>query len=231
MLLSYGTGAIMAVPAHDERDYEFAKKFGLEIIPVLDADVSEAAFVGDALHINSDFIDGLYNADAIAKMIAYLEEKGIGKKSVNYKLRDWVFSRQRYWGEPFPVIFWEDGKIEVLGPEDLPLELPKLKKIAPSKTGESPLANAKEWLYVTREDGVRGRRETNTMPQWAGSCWYYIGYLLREDGKYLDLTNPCVQERINRWLPVDLYVGGTEHAVLHLLYARFWHKVLYDLGL
>ncbi|MGB4695970.1 MAG: leucine--tRNA ligase [Bacilli bacterium] len=230
VLLSYGTGAIMAVPAHDERDYEFAKKFGLEIIPVLDADVSEAAFVGDALHINSDFIDGLYNADAIAKMIAYLEEKGIGTKSVNYKLRDWVFSRQRYWGEPFPVIFWEDGKIEVLGPEDLPLELPKLKKIAPSKTGESPLANAKEWLYVTREDGVRGRRETNTMPQWAGSCWYYIGYLLREDGKYLDLTNPCVQERINRWLPVDLYVGGTEHAVLHLLYARFWHKVLYDLG-
>jgi len=230
VLMSYGTGAIMAVPGHDQRDYEFAKKFNLDIIPVLDADISREAFTGDAPHINSGFLDGLNKEEAIQRMIAFLEEKGIGKRSVNYKLRDWVFSRQRYWGEPFPVIFWEDGKVEVLPLSELPLELPKLEKITPSKTGESPLANAKEWLYVIREDGVKGRRETNTMPQWAGSCWYYIGYLLREDGKYLDLTDPKVQETVNKWLPVDLYIGGTEHAVLHLLYARFWHKVLYDLG-
>lgn len=230
VLSSYGTGAIMAVPAHDQRDYEFAKKFGLEIIPVLEGDISEAAFVGDAPHINSDFLDGLNKEDAIEKMITHLEAEEIGKRSVNYKLRDWIFSRQRYWGEPFPIIFWEDGTVEVLSLEDLPLELPKLKKITSSKTGESPLANAKEWLNVVREDGVKGRRETNTMPQWAGSCWYYIAYILRENNKYLDLTNPKVQELVNHWLPVDLYIGGTEHAVLHLLYARFWHKVLYDIG-
>lgn len=230
VLSSYGTGAIMAVPAHDQRDYEFAKKFGLEIIPVLEGDISEAAFVGDAPHINSDFLDGLNKEDAIEKMITHLEAEEIGKRSVNYKLRDWIFSRQRYWGEPFPIIFWEDGTVEVLGLEDLPLELPKLEKITSSKTGESPLANAKEWLNVVREDGVKGRRETNTMPQWAGSCWYYIAYILRENNKYLDLTNPKVQELVNHWLPVDLYIGGTEHAVLHLLYARFWHKVLYDIG-
>lgn len=230
VLSSYGTGAIMAVPAHDQRDYEFAKKFGLEIIPVLEGDISEAAFVGDAPHINSDFLDGLNKEDAIEKMITHLEAEEIGKRSVNYKLRDWIFSRQRYWGEPFPIIFWEDGTVEVLSLEDLPLELPKLEKITSSKTGESPLANAKEWLNVVREDGVKGRRETNTMPQWAGSCWYYIAYILRENNKYLDLTNPKVQELVNHWLPVDLYIGGTEHAVLHLLYARFWHKVLYDIG-
>lgn len=231
VLLSYGTGAIMAVPAHDQRDYDFAKKFNLDIIPVLDGDISKEAFTGDALHINSDFLNGLNKEDAISKMIAYLEERGIGKRSVNYKLRDWIFSRQRYWGEPFPVIFWEDGTVEVLGLEDLPLELPKMEKITPSKTGESPLANAKDWLYVTRKDGVKGRRETNTMPQWAGSCWYYIAYILRENNHYLDLSSPEVQKLINHWLPVDLYIGGTEHAVLHLLYARFWHKVLYDLGI
>ncbi|MGI6767854.1 MAG: leucine--tRNA ligase [Bacilli bacterium] len=230
VLSSYGTGAIMAVPAHDQRDYEFAKKFNLEIIPVLEGDISEEAFVGDALHINSDFLDGLNKEDAIEKMITHLKAKGIGKRSVNYKLRDWIFSRQRYWGEPFPIILWEDGTIEVLGVEDLPLELPKLDKITPSKTGESPLANAKEWLHVVRADGVKGRRETNTMPQWAGSCWYYIAYILREDNQYLDLTDPEVQELVNHWLPVDLYIGGTEHAVLHLLYSRFWHKVLYDAG-
>ncbi len=231
VLSSYGTGAIMAVPAHDERDYEFAKKFNLEIIPVLEGDIFEAAFTGDAIHINSEFLNGLNKEASIQKMNQYLEEKGIGKKSVNYKLRDWVFSRQRYWGEPFPVIFYEDGTIEVLGLEDLPLELPVMGKVTLSHTGESPLANAKEWLYVTREDGVKGRRETNTMPQWAGSCWYYIAYILRENNHYLNLNDPKVQELVNYWLPVDLYIGGTEHAVLHLLYARFWHKVLYDCGI
>ena len=233
VLSSYGTGAIMAVPAHDERDYAFAKKFGLPIIAVLDGDISENAFTGDALHINSSFLNGLNKEDAINKMLEFLEEKKIGKKSINYKLRDWIFSRQRYWGEPFPVIIWEDGKITTLPLEELPLELPKLERITLSKTGESPLANAKEWLEVTREDGVKGRRETNTMPQWAGSCWYYIGYLLRDgdNNRYLDLSDPKVQEMVNHFLPVDLYIGGTEHAVLHLLYARFWHKVLYDCGI
>ena len=233
VLSSYGTGAIMAVPAHDERDYAFAKKFDLDIIPVLDGDVSKEAFTGDALHINSGFLNGLNKEDAINKMLEYLEEKNIGKKSINYKLRDWIFSRQRYWGEPFPVVIWEDGKITTLPLEELPLELPKLERITLSKTGESPLANAKEWLEVVRSDGVKGRRETNTMPQWAGSCWYYIGYLLRDgvNDKYLDLSDPTVQEMVNYYLPVDLYIGGTEHAVLHLLYARFWHKVLYDCGI
>ncbi|NLD26703.1 MAG: leucine--tRNA ligase, partial [Acholeplasmataceae bacterium] len=231
VLASYGTGAIMAVPAHDERDYEFAKKFGLKIIPVLDGDISENAFTGDALHINSGFLNGLNKEEGIKKMIAFLEENNIGKGSVNYRLRDWIFSRQRYWGEPFPVIFWEDGTVEVLKAEDLPLELPKLDKVSLSQTGESPLANAKEWLNVVRHDGVKGRRETNTMPQWAGSCWYYIGYILRQSGEYLDFSNPKVQELVNYWLPVDLYIGGTEHAVLHLLYSRFWHKVLYDCGI
>lgn len=230
VLISYGTGAIMAVPAHDERDYEFAKKYNLDIIPVLDADVSEQAFTGDAKHINSDFLDGLNKEEAIKAMIKYLEDNKLGKYRVNYKLRDWVFSRQRYWGEPFPVIHYEDGTIEILPLEKLPLELPKLEKVAPSKMGESPLANATDWLTVVRSDGVKGRRETNTMPQWAGSCWYYIGYILRENNEYLNLTDPEVQEMVNYWLPVDLYIGGTEHAVLHLLYARFWHKVLYDCG-
>ncbi|MBO7078351.1 MAG: leucine--tRNA ligase [Bacilli bacterium] len=234
VLSSYGTGAIMAVPAHDDRDYEFAVKFGLDIIPVLDGkdkmDLSKAAYTEDGLHINSDFLNGLNKEDAINKMIEFLEEKKIGKKEVNYRLRDWIFSRQRFWGEPFPVVMWDDGTITCLSKDELPLELPKLAKIELSKTGESPLANAKEWLSVERADGVKGHRDTNTMPQWAGSCWYYIGYLLKEDGKYLDLSSKEVQDRINKWLPVDLYIGGTEHAVLHLLYSRFWHKVLYDLG-
>ena len=231
VLSSYGTGAIMAVPAHDQRDYEFAKKYNLDIIPVLDGDISKEAFVGDAPHINSGFLNGLDKEEASAKMIAFLEENNLGKASVNYKLRDWVFSRQRYWGEPFPVTFYEDGSIEVLDLDKLPLELPRLEKITLSHTGESPLANAKDWLHVVREDGVKGRRETNTMPQWAGSCWYYIAYILRNKGEYLDLSSPEVQEIVNRWLPVDLYIGGTEHTVLHLLYARFWHKVLYDCGI
>jgi leucyl-tRNA synthetase len=230
VLNSYGTGAIMAVPAHDERDYEFAKKFGLEIIQVLEGDMSNGAFVGDGVHINSGFIDGLDKQSGIDKMIEFLENNNIGHKDINYKLRDWIFSRQRYWGEPFPVIFYEDGSVEVLSEKDLPLELPILKKVALSKNGESPLANATDWLNVTRADGVKGRRETNTMPQWAGSCWYYIGFILREQNEYLPLSDKNVQKIINEWLPVDLYIGGTEHAVLHLLYARFWHKVLYDCG-
>ncbi len=232
VLASYGTGAIMAVPAHDDRDYAFAKKFGLDIIQVLEGgDITKEAYTKDGTHINSDFLNGLNKEDAIQKMGQFLEEKKIGKLSVNYRLRDWIFSRQRYWGEPFPIIYWEDGTVELLDESKLPLELPKIKGLKKSGTGESPLANAKEWLEVTREDGVKGRRETNTMPQWAGSCWYYIGYLLKEDGKMQDLTDPKVQEMINSWLPVDLYIGGAEHAVLHLLYARFWHKVLYDCGI
>ncbi len=231
VLASYGTGAIMAVPAHDDRDYEFAKKFNIEIIPVIDGDISESAYTGDGLHINSGFLNGLGKKDAIDKMLEYLEKEGLGHKSINYKLRDWVFSRQRYWGEPFPVIFWEDGKVTVLGLDDLPLELPQMEKITLSHTGESPLANAKDWLEVVRSDGVKGRRETNTMPQWAGSCWYYIAYILKEGNDYLPLNDKKVQDIVNYWLPVDLYIGGAEHAVLHLLYSRFWHKVLYDCGI
>ena len=231
VLISYGTGAIMAVPAHDQRDYEFAKQYDLDIIPVLDGDITESAFTGDALHINSDFINGTNKQDGIDKMNDFLESNNIGKRSVNYKLRDWVFSRQRYWGEPFPVIIYEDGTIEVLDVEELPLELPKLDKVTLSETGESPLANAKDWLYVERADGVKGRRETNTMPQWAGSCWYYIGYILRENNEYLELSDPKIQELVNYWLPVDLYIGGAEHTVLHLLYSRFWHRVLFDCGI
>lgn len=232
VLASYGTGAIMAVPAHDERDYEFAKKFKLDMIPVLEGgDISKEAYTKDGLHINSGFLNGLNKEDAIQKMGEFLKEKNIGKLSVNYRLRDWIFSRQRYWGEPFPIIYWEDGTVELMDESSLPLELPKMKGLKKSGTGESPLANAKEWLEVTRKDGVKGRRETNTMPQWAGSCWYYIGYLLKENGKMQDLTDPKIQEMINSWLPVDLYIGGAEHAVLHLLYARFWHKVLYDCGI
>ena len=230
VLSSYGTGAIMAVPAHDDRDYEFAKKFGIDIIQVLEGDMSNGAYTLDGLHINSGFLNGLNKKDAIDKMLEFLESKGIGHKEVNYKLRDWIFSRQRYWGEPFPVVFWDDGEITCLEKDELPLELPKLKKIELSKTGESPLANASEWLKVEK-DGRIGKRDTNTMPQWAGSCWYYIGYILSEGGKYRDLTDPKVQDIINKWLPVDLYIGGTEHAVLHLLYSRFWHKVLYDAGI
>ena len=230
VLSSYGTGAIMAVPAHDERDYDFAKKYGIEIIQVLEGDMSNGAFVGDGNHINSDFINGLNKKDATDKMIEFLSSKGIGYKDVNYRLRDWIFSRQRYWGEPFPVIFWEDGKVEVLSEKDLPLELPIMEKVTLSHNGESPLANATNWLNVVRSDGVKGRRETNTMPQWAGSCWYYIGYLLKDGDDFLPLSDKSVQDAVNEWLPVNLYIGGTEHAVLHLLYARFWHKVLYDCG-
>lgn len=227
VLLTYGTGAIMAVPAHDERDWEFAKKFDLPIKEVVSGgNIEEGAFTGDGVHINSGFLDGLNKEEAIAKMIEWLEENGYGKKKVSYKLRDWVFSRQRYWGEPIPIIHWEDGTKSLVPEDELPLELPKMKEIKPSGTGESPLANAKEWLEVIDpETGKKGRRETNTMPQWAGSSWYYLRYIDPHNDEMI--ADP---EKLKYWLPVDLYIGGAEHAVLHLLYARFWHKFLYDIG-
>ncbi|MCB4943403.1 leucine--tRNA ligase [Streptococcus mutans] len=226
VLASYGTGAIMAVPAHDERDWEFAKQFNLDIIPILEGgNVAEAAYTDDGLHINSGFLNGLDKAAAIDKMVTWLETEGVGNKKVTYRLRDWLFSRQRYWGEPIPIIHWEDGTSTALPENELPLVLPVTKDIKPSGTGESPLANLTDWLEVTREDGVKGRRETNTMPQWAGSSWYFLRYIdPHNDQKLAD------EDLLKQWLPVDVYVGGAEHAVLHLLYARFWHKFLYDLG-
>ena len=226
VLASYGTGAIMAVPAHDERDWEFAKQFNLDITPVLKGgNVAEAAYTDDGLHINSGFLNGLDKAAAIDKMVTWLETEGVGNKKVTYRLRDWLFSRQRYWGEPIPIIHWEDGTSTALPENELPLVLPVTKDIKPSGTGESPLANLTDWLEVTREDGVKGRRETNTMPQWAGSSWYFLRYIdPHNDQKLAD------EDLLKQWLPVDVYVGGAEHAVLHLLYARFWHKFLYDLS-
>ncbi len=228
VLISYGTGAIMAVPAHDDRDWEFAKKFNLPIIEVLksEVDVQEQAWTEDGIHVNSEFLDGLNKKDAIEKMLAWLAENNCGKAAVNYKLRDWIFSRQRYWGEPIPLIHCPDcGTVEV--PEDqLPLELPEVKSYQPTGTGESPLAGIDSWVNCKcPKCGKDARRETNTMPQWAGSCWYYL--------RYIDPNNEKAfadSEKVNYWMPVDLYVGGAEHAVLHLLYARFWHKVLYDIG-
>jgi len=227
VLATYGTGAIMAVPAHDERDYDFAKVFGLEIIPVLEGgDVTQAAFTGDGTHINSGFLDGLNKQEAIDTIVSWLEEKQIGKKEVSYRLRDWLFSRQRYWGEPIPIIHWEDGTATTIPEEELPLRLPVTKDIRPSGTGESPLANIHDWVNVVDpKTGKKGRRETNTMPQWAGSSWYFLRYIDPHNKKAL-----ADYDKLTRWLPVDIYIGGAEHAVLHLLYARFWHKFLYDLG-
>ena len=230
VLSSYGTGAVMAVPAHDERDYEFAKKYDLPIQQVVAGDLSEGAYTGDGVHVNSNFLDGMLNEEAKSVMTARLMEVGKGSSKINYKLRDWVFARQRYWGEPFPVIFWEDGTVTTVPTEDLPLELPVMENIKPSGTGESPLANNKEWLEVTRVGGVKGLRDTNTMPQWAGSCWYYLAYILKVDGQFKDLDSEAGQKLIEEWMPVDIYIGGAEHAVLHLLYARFWHKFLFDIG-
>jgi len=227
VLAGYGTGAIMAVPAHDQRDWEFAMKFGLPIIEVIEGgDVTKAAYTGDGKHVRSDFLDGLNNEQAIAKMIEWLETNGKGRGKVTYKLRDWLFSRQRYWGEPIPILHLEDGTMKPLSEDDLPLLLPDVDEIHPSGTGESPLANVTEWVNtIDPETGMKARRETNTMPQWAGSCWYYIRYIDPHNKERL--VDP---ELAKKWLPVDLYVGGAEHAVLHLLYARFWHKVLYDIG-
>jgi leucyl-tRNA synthetase len=228
VLMSYGTGAIMAVPAHDERDYEFAKKFELAIKAVVaGGDIEKEAYTGDGEHINSEFLNGLNKEDAISQMISWLEEKEIGTKKITYRLRDWLFSRQRYWGEPIPIIHWEDGTMTAVPDEELPLVLPITKEIKPSGTGESPLANISDWLNVVDPvTGKKGRRETNTMPQWAGSSWYYIRYIDPQNTEVI--ADP---EKLKEWLPVDIYIGGAEHAVLHLLYARFWHKVLYDIGI
>lgn len=226
VLASYGTGAIMAVPAHDERDYEFAKKFGIEIIPVLEGgDITKEAFVGDGIHINSDFLNGLGKGEAIDKMISWLEERKIGTKKVNYKLREWIFARQRYWGEPIPIVFTEGNEIHVLADEDLPLILPELEDYAPSKTGASPLDKATEWVNTTFE-GKPAKRETSTMPGSAGSSWYFLRYIDPNNDK--EIADP---ELLKHWMPVDLYVGGPEHAVGHLLYSRFWNNYLYNKGI
>ncbi len=227
VLAHYGTGAIMAVPGEDERDWEFAEQYGLPIVRTVQPpdDFEGTAFTGDGPSINSDFLDGLYITDAKTKIINWLEENGVGKKSVNYKLRDWLFSRQRYWGEPFPIIH-VDGEPKPVPEKDLPVTLPDVDDFQPTKTGEPPLARAKNWVETTDpETGKKALRETNTMPQWAGSCWYYLRYISPDfDG------GPVDQNEEKYWMPVDLYVGGSEHSVLHLLYARFWHKVLYDCG-
>lgn len=224
VLGSYGTGAVMAVPAHDQRDYEFAKKYNLDIIQVLAGDISQHAMEEDAVHINSDFANGLYKEEAGKAIVDRLAKKGLGSFQVSYRLRDWLFSRQRYWGEPIPVVLMDNGKIEPLKDKDLPLILPNLQEYKPSGTGESPLVHATNWLDVTIK-GQHGKRETNTMPQWAGSCWYYLRFIDPHNDKAIG--DPKLLEH---WLPVDLYIGGSEHAVLHLLYARFWHKFLYDIG-
>ncbi|MNI10673.1 Leucine--tRNA ligase [compost metagenome] len=228
VLGGYGTGAIMAVPGHDARDWEFAKQFELPIIEVVSGgNVEKEAYSGDGAHVNSDFLNGLDNVQAIAKMIEWLEQQGTGRGKVTYRLRDWLFSRQRYWGEPIPILHLEDGTMKTVPVDQLPLLLPDVAEIKPSGTGESPLANVTDWVNtIDTETGLKARRETNTMPQWAGSCWYYL--------RFIDPLNDqelCSHEKQQQWLPVDLYIGGAEHAVLHLLYARFWHKVLYDLGI
>ncbi|WP_226002790.1 leucine--tRNA ligase [Paenibacillus sp. BJ-4] len=227
VLAGYGTGAIMAVPGHDTRDWEFAKKFGLKITEVVQGgDVANEPYTEDGPHVNSGLLNGLTNEEAIPKMIEWLEAEGKGQGKVTYRLRDWLFSRQRYWGEPIPVIHLEDGTIKTIPEDQLPLMLPEMDNIKPSGTGESPLANAKEWVEtIDPETGMKARRETNTMPQWAGSCWYYLRFIDPKNDKEL-----VSKEKQREWMPVDLYIGGAEHAVLHLLYARFWHKVLYDLG-
>ncbi|GGC80955.1 leucine--tRNA ligase [Thalassobacillus devorans] len=227
VLMTYGSGAIMAVPAHDERDYDFAKKYDLPIIAVVEGgDIENEAYTGDGKHINSGILNGLDKEEAIQKSIDWLVEKGKGEKKTTYRLRDWLFSRQRYWGEPIPMIHWEDGSMSPVPEEELPLVLPKTTEIKPSGTGESPLANIDDWVMVTDpETGMKGRRETNTMPQWAGSCWYYLRYIDPDNDEKL-----ADYDKLKKWLPVDIYIGGAEHAVLHLLYARFWHKVLYDAG-
>ena len=269
VLMSYGTGAIMSVPGHDERDMEFAVKFGLEIIPVVanekfkhvafkkissesgdiiisgkgleklisspsteytqyleDVKNGKFCYTEEGYAINSGFLTGLKTSKAKEKMIKWLEDKNIGRRNVNYRLRDWLFSRQRFWGEPFPLVYFDDHTIKALSEEDLPVTLPNVSSYTTSKTGESPLALIEDWVHITdKQSGRKVKRETNTMPQWAGSCWYYL--------RYIDPNNTeifCSKEKEQYWMPVDLYIGGSEHAVLHLLYARFWHKVLFDLG-
>ncbi|HPI20658.1 MAG TPA: class I tRNA ligase family protein, partial [Candidatus Kapabacteria bacterium] len=238
VLAHYGTGAIMAVPAHDERDWAFAKQFNLPIVKVVEEkgnnwDIDKAAFTDEGISVNSTYdgfsISGLPTEEAKQKTISWLEEKGIGERKIQFKLRDWLFSRQRYWGEPIPIMFFEDGTKRALDLDELPLLLPEVTEFKPAKTGESPLANVPEWVnFIDKKTGKKARFETNTMPQWAGSCWYFLRYLDPENNEIF-----CNKEKENYWMQpggVDLYVGGAEHAVLHLLYARFWHKVLYDYG-
>ncbi|MHC5280565.1 leucine--tRNA ligase [Listeria kieliensis] len=226
VLIQYGTGAVMAVPGHDERDHEFAKQFNLPILEVVKGgDVEKEAYSGDGVHVNSGFLDGLDKEEAIRVISEWLETEGAGKRKITYRLRDWLFSRQRYWGEPIPVIHWEDGETTLVPEEELPLLLPKATEIKPSGTGESPLANLEDWVSVEDASGRKGRRETNTMPQWAGSSWYFLRYIDPHNK-----TEIADKEKLREWLPVDVYIGGAEHAVLHLLYARFWHKFLYDIG-
>ncbi len=224
VLASYGTGAVMSVPAHDQRDYEFAQKYNIPMKQIIEGDISTAAMVDDGIHINSDFINGMTNEEAIATIIEKLEATNTGSKETKYKLRDWLFSRQRYWGEPFPIVHLEDGTIITVPEEELPVVLPEMDKIEPAGDGTSPLSRATDWLSV-EINGQKGLRETNTMPQWAGSCWYYLRYLDPENHE--KLVDPEIEKM---WMPVDIYIGGAEHAVLHLLYARFWHKFLYDIG-
>ena len=226
VLASYGTGAIMAVPAHDERDYAFAKKFGMEIIPVLaGGDVTQEAWTQDGLHINSEWLNGLNKQEAIDKMIEWLESNHIGQKKINYKIRAWIFARQRYWGEPIPVVHLEDDCYVAISDEELPLVLPVLDDYKPSKGGQSPLAKDEEWVNVTFE-GIKGKRETSTMPGSAGSSWYFLRYIDPKNDKAI--ADP---ELLKHWMPVDLYVGGPEHAVGHLLYSRMWNRYLYDKGI
>ena len=225
VLATYGTGAIMAVPAHDERDYEFAKKFGIDIIPVIEGgDVSKEAYTGDGVHINSEFLDGLNKGDSIDKMISWLEKNKIGSKQVNYRIRDWIFARQRYWGEPIPIVHLENGKDIALPDDELPLILPTLEDYK-GKNGKAPLENAEDWVNV-EVNGIKGKRETSTMPGSAGSSWYFL--------RYIDPNNKeeiADKELLSHWMPVDLYVGGPEHAVGHLLYSRMWNHYLYDKGI
>ena len=227
ILKDYATGSIMAVPAHDERDFKFATKYKLPIIKVIDVADNKLPYIGDGKHINSDFLNGLDNKEAKSKIIEYLIKNKLGKEHITYKMKDWLFSRQRYWGEPFPIIFDENNKPHLV--KDLPLLLPPCEDYKPSNDGRSPLAKLTDWINV-EIDGKHYVRETNTMPQWAGSCWYYLGYLLKKpDQSYLPLDSKEAYELFKYWLPVDLYVGGQEHAVLHLLYSRFWHRFLYDI--
>jgi leucyl-tRNA synthetase len=229
VLMSYGTGAIMCVPGGDERDFEFAQRFELPVVPVVSPEGAEeipACWTGDGLMVNSGFLDGMPVAESKPAMIAWLEERGLGRAKVTYRLRDWLFSRQRYWGEPFPLLHGPDGEVRLVPEAELPVSLPELDDFTPSPSGDPPLARAKEWVEVVDADGRIWRRETNSMPQWAGSCWYYLRFL--DPGNDTAAWDSAVEEY---WMPVDLYVGGAEHAVLHLLYARFWHKVLFDCGL
>ncbi|MGJ8731356.1 leucine--tRNA ligase [Listeria aquatica] len=226
VLIQYGTGAVMAVPGHDERDHEFAKQFNLPILEVVKGgDVQKEVYSGDGPHVNSDFLDGMNTEEAIRTISDWLEKEGFGTRKITYRLRDWLFSRQRYWGEPIPVIHWEDGETTLVPEDELPLLLPKTTEIKPSGTGESPLANLEDWVNVVDDSGRKGRRETNTMPQWAGSSWYFLRYI--DPNNQTEIAD---KEKLREWLPVDVYIGGAEHAVLHLLYARFWHKFLYDIG-